>query len=252
MNNQQRRPLATISLFGVTYLHRQNPYIVAWWSAAFPGFGHYLLNFYIRGTLLTLFEVITNTLANINEAIVYSFCGQFQMAKSVLQPRWVFGYFIIYLFSIWDSYRSAVVQNKMCQLAELENEKIPSVILHPLEIQYLEQKNPFIAIVYSFFFPGLGQLYNHRFGLAFWALFWWWIYLYLSHFYESFLYLVLGNIEKSISLLHPHWLLFMPSVAGGAMYHAFVTVVDHNQLYRLEQRQHLKERYQNTEVRIFP
>lgn len=251
MNNQQRRPLATISLFGVTHLHRQNPYIIAWWSAAFPGFGQYLLNRYLRGTVLTLFEVITNTLAHINEAIVYSFCGQFQMAKSVLQPRWVYGYFIIYLYLIWDAYRTTIVQNKMCQLAEFENETIPGIILHPQGIQYLEQKNPFIAVVYSFFFPGLGQLYNHRFGLAFWAMLWWWIYLALSHAYESILYLFLGNIEKSITFLHPHWLLFMPSVVGGSMYHAFITAVGHNQLYRLEQRQHLKERYQNTEVRIF-
>lgn len=251
MNKQLRRPLATISMFGVSFFHRQNPYMVAWWSAAFPGFGQYLLNQYLRGTILTLFEVVLNTLAHLNEAIVYSFCGKFEMARSILQPRWAFGYLIIYLYAIWDSYRSALIQNKMCHLAELENERIRGIILHPLEIQYIEQKNPFIAALYSFFFAGLGQLYNHRFILAFYAMFWWWAYLILSRAHESAFNLILGNIQKSISMLQPHWLLFMPSVAGGSAYHAFITAIEHNRLYRQEQRQHLEERYRNSEVRIF-
>lgn len=252
MNNQLRRPLVTISVFGISLFHRQNPFMVAWWSAAFPGFGQYLLNQYLRGTALTLFEVTTNTLARVNEAIVYTLCGNFEMAKSVMQVKWVFGYFIIYLFAIWESYRSTLVQNKICHLAELENERICGIVLHPLEIQYIEQKNPFIAAFYSFIFPGLGQLYNHRFGLAFWAMIWWWIYLSFSHAYESMFYLLIGDIQKSISVLHPHWLLFMPSVLGGSMYHAFITTIEHNRLYRLEQRQHLEETYQNSDVHIFP
>ncbi|HEX9060011.1 MAG TPA: hypothetical protein VF941_07510, partial [Clostridia bacterium] len=208
MVNRKRHQLATISMFGISYMHRQNPFVVAWWSAAFPGFGHYLLNQYLRATLLTLSEVITNTLAHINECIVYSFSGNFEMAKSVLKPQWAYGYFIIYLFAIWDSYRSTLVQNKMCHLAEMENEPIQGVLIHPFEIQYLEQKNPFIASWYSFLFPGLGQLYNNRFGLAFYAMFWWWVYFILSHAYESMFYLVIGNIQQAVSVIKIHWLMF--------------------------------------------
>jgi hypothetical protein len=251
MSSQSRRPLATISVFGISFLHRQNPAMVAWWSVIFPGFGHYLLNQYIRATLFTLTELITNTLSHVNEAIVYSFCGQFEMAKSVLQTRWLFGYLAIFYYSIWDGYRSAVEQNKMCQLAEYENELLRSNIIHPLEIQYLELKNPYTAAVYSFMLPGLGQVYNHRFGLAFYAMFWWWFYVTFSHVYESIFYFFMGNIPQSISVLHPHWLLFMPSVIGGSIYHAFTTTIEHNRLYKVEQRQHLLKRYQNSEVGIF-
>lgn len=251
MDNKPRRPLATISVFGITYLHRKNPYLVAWWSASYPGFGHYMLNLYIRGTLLTLCEVITNTVSHINEAIVYSFCGQFEMAKSVLKTEWLLGYVVIYFFAIWDSYRCTLVQNKLCQLAEFENEQLPCIILHPQEVQYIEQRNSWIAALYSFFFPGLGQLYNHRWGLAFYAIFWWWAYLFLSHGHESIIHLFLGNLSTSVAVLKPHWLLFMPSVMGGAIYHAFMTAREHNRLYRLEQRQHLMKRYRNSKVRIF-
>lgn len=252
MDKMFRRPLSRISMFGITHLKQHNPYMINWWSAVFPGFGHYLLHQYARATLLTLTEVITNTLSHINEAMVYSFCGKFELAKSTLEPRWTLGYLAIYLIAIWDSYRSALYQNKLCHLAMLENEPIQSSYISSVEIQYLEKRNPIFAVVYSFFFPGLGQLYNHRFGLAFYAMLWWWIYLSLSGLHESLLFFLLGNIKESKSILQPHWLMFMPSVMGGSMYHAFVTTNDHHHLFRVQQQQHLKKRYDSPKLRIFP
>ncbi|MBC8062989.1 MAG: hypothetical protein H7Y18_20350 [Clostridiaceae bacterium] len=251
MNIQNRRPQATISVFGISFFHRQNPGMVAWWSIMFPGFGHYMLNQYIRGALFTLSEVIIDTLTHVNEGIIYSLCGQFEKAKAVTQTRWLFGYLAIFFFTFWDSIRSTVVQNKMCQLAEFEDEPLKSNIIYPCEIQYLEIKSPYTAAVYSFFFPGLGQVYNHRFGLGFYAMIWWWIYVTLSHAYESAFYFFVGNIQHSISVLNPHWFLFMPSVIGGSTYHAFITAIEHNRLYKVEQRQHFINRYQNSKVCIF-
>ena len=193
MKNRHRIPLVKIGVFGISYLRHQNPYMVAWWSAAFPGFGHYLLNQYLRGTLLTLTEKGINTLSHINQAMVYSFCGKFEMAKSIIHPQWLLGYIIVYCYVIWDSYRSTLVQNKMFNLAELENERFHPVVFNPAELQYLEKKNPLIAAFYSFFFPGLGQLYNHQFALAFYAMIWWWIYITLSRVHESVLNLIIGN-----------------------------------------------------------
>ncbi len=250
-NSKIRRSLATMSVFGVSSLQRRNPLLIAWWSVVFPGFGHYLLHQYVRGTLFTLVELITNSLARVNEAIVYSLSGQFEAAKSVLQTRWLCGYLVLFFYCIWSSYRSAIVQNKMAELAEAENAPLRNNLLHPLELQYLELKNPYTAAVYSFLLPGLGQVYNHRWGLAFYAMFWWWIYVTFSHVYESVFHLLAGNIAASVSVLHPHWLLFMPSVTGGSIYHAFITAIEHNRLFKLEQRQHLLQRYQNAEVTIF-
>ncbi|MEK4145996.1 hypothetical protein NST02_02775 [Robertmurraya sp. FSL W8-0741] len=146
--------------------------MVAWWSAVFSGFGPYLLCQYLRGTFLTLAEVILNTLAHINEGMIYSFCGQFELAKVVIEPKWAFGYLTIYLVAIADSYRSAIYQNKLHHLAVLEYKGIRRLHISPMEIQYIEKKNPIIGALYSFFHPGLGQLYNHRFGLAFYAMLW--------------------------------------------------------------------------------
>jgi TM2 domain-containing membrane protein YozV len=247
-----RRPRSTLSIFGVSYLYKRNPYVVAWWSAAFPGFGHIMLNQYVRGVLLTLSEVIINTLANINSGMVYSFCGNFDMARSLIHPRWAIGYLLIYLFSIWDSYRSTLTQNKLCHLAEHENVRMTGFLLHPLGIQYVEQKKPYAAAICSFVFPGLGQLYNHRFALAFYAIFWWWFYISFSHVHESLVELLHGHLQQSNTILQPHWLMFMPSVLGGATYHAYATAVEHNQLFLVEQRQHLTDYYKNSNVQVFP
>ncbi len=251
MANEFRHPLAKISTTGVTQLQRQRPLQVAWWSAVFPGFGHFLLNQYIRATLLTLSEVTTNSLAHVNEAMVLSFCGRFEQAKAVLEPRWMFGYMLIYLFAIWDSYRSCCYKTKLCHLAEIENARLPSFRLFSSEIQYIELKNPKMAMLSSFLFPGMGQLYNHRFFLGFYAIFWWWVYLSLSRLHESLMDLILGRLTESTAILDPHWLLFMPSVMMGSIYHAYVTTYSHNKLFRLEQRQHLALRYQMSEIRLF-
>lgn len=251
MINQQDLKLARISVFGITHLQKQSPIMVAWWSAAFPGLGHYYLNHYLRATLLTLSEVFINTFAHINEAMVYSFCGKFDLAQATVSPKWAFGYLIIYLISIWDSYRLALYQNKVFHLLSLKNDPIPRIAVFSSEIQYLERKKPAIGAIYSFLFPGLGQLYVNRFALGFYAIFWWWIYICFSRAHESLLKLVLGNLQESTQILQPHWLLFMPSIMGGAIYHAYVTTIEHNKLFCLSQRQHLTSRYGRTSLRLF-
>lgn len=246
-----RRPLATLSMFGVTSLNIRNPYMVLWWSAAFPGFGHFLLNQFLRGTFLTLSEVIFNTLGHVNEGIVYSICGNFAAAKAILVPRYVIGYIIIYFIAMWDSYRSSIDQNKLYHIAELEKEPLPGLKLFTSEVQYIQPKSPLAAALFSFFFPGFGQLYNHRIGLAFYAMFWWWLYVSLSRVHESLIDLLTGKLTESIAVLRAHWLLFMPSVIGGSVYHAYLKAKEHNLLFTMEQQQFLADRYRSSAVRIF-
>lgn len=79
MNNKRksRRTTAYVSLLGTTQIHLRNPYVVAWWSAAFPGFGHLLLSKYLRGFSLFIWEVVVNTQSNINFSVIYSFEGKY-------------------------------------------------------------------------------------------------------------------------------------------------------------------------------
>src|SRR5665647_3676392 len=121
MKNEPRRKLAYVSLIGTTQIHSRNPYIIAWWSAAFPGFGHLLLSKYLRGMVLFFWEVFVNYQAKINLAMVHTFSGNIELAKATLDTRWLLMYIPVYLFAIWDSYRTTVERNKVDLLAEREN-----------------------------------------------------------------------------------------------------------------------------------
>jgi hypothetical protein len=245
-----RRRLALLSENGISMLSRHNPYVVMWWAAAFPGFGHLLLHHYIRGIALTISEIVVNSLSHINEAMVYSFCGSFELAKQVIDPTWMYGYLIVYFFSIWDSYRMAREANKQLHLAQMENARIRPFLIGRYCIQFFEKKSPAVAAICAFLFPGLGYLYNHRVDIAFFTIVWWWIYVWKSRVYDAVLALFDGKLYLSNSLLDPHWLLFMPSVVGGAVFHSHFMAVEHNRLFRLEQRQYMTERYQSADLRL--
>lgn len=106
-------------------MHLRNPFIIAWWSAAFPGFGHLLLSKYLRGFILIGWEMFINTQTHLNEAIVYTLTGQIEQVGEVLNIRWMSLYAPVYLFAIYDSYRtSQVVQRTTISM-------ISSVQLYP-------------------------------------------------------------------------------------------------------------------------
>jgi len=237
---------------GLTYLRWQNPWIVVWWSCSFPGFGHFLLHNYIQGFLLSLWEVIINRLTHINEAIVYSFSGRFELAKEVLDQRWLYAYMFVYMFAIWDSYLRAIEANKNYHLAVLENSPITPYVIRPLTISSISLKRPWASLLCSCMLPGLGQLYNNRMSLGFYGLFWWMAYMTLSHSHLAVLAMFQGRTQEGLLMLKPAWLLFMPSVVGGAMYDAFMMSRDINRLFRMEQRQFFKERYPPFPLELFP
>jgi hypothetical protein len=74
----------------------RNPYVIALWSAIFPGLGHLLLSKYMRGFMLFAWEIIINLKSHLNAAIFYSFTFQFDMAKEILDKRWLILYIPIY------------------------------------------------------------------------------------------------------------------------------------------------------------
>lgn len=250
-SQQNRYPVSKLSLFGVTYTSVQRPAMVAWWSAAFPGFGHFIVNQYARGIFLTLTETIVNSSCRLNEAIVYTFCGRFDDARSVIHMNWALGYAAIYLFTIWDSYRSACVQSRLRALAGYERPPVRRMLIHPFEVQYLERKKPLIGLYYSLLFPGLGQLYNQRFCLGFYLVFWWWFYIAMSHAHDAGVAVLYGHAAQSAAMLSPHWFMFMPSVLGGAAYHAYRGTIEQNKLFREEQQAYLQLTYGSSEIAIF-
>lgn len=249
-DNTARRYKAHVSILGTTQLHLKNPYIVAWWSAAFPGFGHMLLSKYLRGYALFIWEVFVNLKAHVNSSMIYSFQGNIEMAKEVLDSRWLLMYIPVYLFSIWDSYRTTVDMNRVYLLAEREDHHFNSFAIGALEINYLDKRNPMVAVMWSLFIPGLGQLYIHRILTAIFVIIWLVLFYYYSHIQEAVVLLFLGHIKESTSVLNPSWFLFIPSHYGFAIFDAYINTVENNKLFEKELSKHLTKNYQSKGFQI--
>jgi hypothetical protein len=209
-----RRQKAYVSLMGTTQLHIRAPWVIAWWSAAFPGFGHFLLSKYLRGALLFIWEVIINLQSHLNLAILYSFTGEIEKANQVLDKRWLLLYAPVFVFGIWDSYRTANDMNNIFLLAYQENAYFKSFRIGAFEINYLDKRNPWNSVFWSLLMPGLGQLYNHRILMSSFILIWWIVISYYSHLLQAIHYAFIGEGIKAMSIVDKQWLLFIPSLYG--------------------------------------
>lgn len=177
--------------------------------------------------------------------MVYSFTGNFDAAKEILDLKMVLMYIPVYLFAIWDSYRTTVDLNNIHTLAKREDAPFNSFSIGSFEINYLDKRNPIMAILWSLTIPSVGQLYAHRIILAGFTLIWTAIFMYNSHFLEALIYLVNGNLNKSNAVLDAQWLLYLPSFYFFTIFDSYTSTVENNKLFEEEQRKYLRSHYQN-------
>lgn len=237
--------LSHLSIFGTTQIHLRNPYIIAMWSVMFPGYGHLLLNKYLRGFSLVIWELFINQSIHLNSAMVYSFIGEIEKAKEVLDVRYMHLYIPVYIFAIWDSYRTTVDMNKKYLLNEKDAAAVERLVIKPFEINYLDKRNPLSAIMWSVTIPSLGQLYIHRIFAALFTLVMTVILVHFSHFIEAFHYLLVGELKKSTQVLNAQWLMYLPSFYFFTIYDSYMNVVENNKLYDSEQKRLLRKFYQS-------
>ncbi|MBT2734779.1 hypothetical protein [Bacillus sp. ISL-7] len=245
-----RRLRAYLGIVDTPILHLRDPYIIAFWSVTFPGFGHLLLGKYYRGFLLVSWEFFINIYSKINTAMVYSFMGNFELAKEVLNVRLLHMYIPVYLFCIWDSYRTTVDLNNEYILAERETAPIKKTTLKSYGLNYLDKRNPLMATFWSLTVPSVGQIYQHRILQGFFTLLWAILIIYYSHFVEAMHYLYLGDIKKSTSVLNIQWLMFFPSFYFFTIYDAYMNTVELNKLFKKEQKDYLKKHFQPSDFKV--
>jgi len=249
-NSSVRRYIAYVSPFGTTQLHLRNPFVIAWWSLAFPGLGHLLLSKYLRGYLLFVWELFVNTHAHINLAILYSFTGKFQMAKDVLDINWVMLYIPAFIFAIWDAYRTTVDLNHQYILGAREDAEIKTFNISPIEINYLDKRTPWNAAMWSALMPGLGQVLIHRVPSALFIIIAFiWI-AQQSKIAPAVHYTFLGQFDHAKSIINPQWFLNLPSVWLSAIYDAYSNTVSNNKLFDWEQTKFLKKNYENKNFKM--
>lgn len=240
-----RRYIAYVSPFGTTQLHLRNPFVIAWWSLAFPGLGHLLLSKCLRGYLLFVWEVFLNINAHINLAILYSFTGRFQMAKDVLDLNWVLLYIPTYVFSVWDAYRTTIDLNLQYKLAAREDAEIRVFNINSLEINYLDKRSPWNTVAWSSLMPGLGHILLQRVPAGMIIIITSIVIAYEAKLLPAIHYTFFGQFDYAKSIINPQWFLNVPSVYLWAIYDAYENSVSNNKLFDWEQTRFLKKHYEN-------
>lgn len=241
--NSPRYPKANMSVFSLSFLQIHNPFVVMWWSAAIPGFGHLMLGKYAQGFILIIWELYTNYHSELNLSIFYSMLGDFDRAKDVLDTEWLMLYVAVYVFTLWDSFRRAIMLNQVNILAEHCNARIPVIRMNTLGIHVLNRYRPWVAIVCSLLLPGLGQVYLQRLMTGLYILVIWVAACTQSRLLTAIHHTCVGNFELAAGVMVPHWLLFLPSLYGYAMFEAYHSTQAINSLNAKEQASYLEEHY---------
>lgn len=245
-----RRILANVNLLGTTQLHLRNPYVVAFWSAMFPGFGHLLLSKYMRAYILFIWEIVINILSHVNLAFLYTFLGNFDAAKNVLNIRWSLLYIPTYVFAVWDSYRAAVDLNKQYILASRENAPITPFVSRAWGISYLDKRSVYTASAWCATTPGLGHIMLQRIHHGFFILIWWIIVVFNSNILTAVHLTFFGEFIKARDALNPQWFLNLPSLFFFCVYTTYINALESNKLFDIEQSQFLKRYYQGLQFPI--
>lgn len=243
-----RRPKGSISTANVNLLHIKNPWVTAWWSAAFPGYGYIIMGSYIKGFSLAIWEFVINYQAHINTAIYYSLLGRFEMAKTVIDVNWFLLYLSIYVYSIWSSYHLTVDLNKLSILADREDSMIIPVKIDSMEICFLDKRVPWMAACLSLFTPGIGHLYTHRIPTSIFLKLNFIAIVYFSHLLPAIHYTAIGAFSQATAILDPQWFLILPSIIGFAVYDSYVNTVEYNRLFEMEQARFLSDHYQESNI----
>ncbi len=195
----QRYPKAVISPFTTNTINMTNPWVATWWSAAFPGFGHMFLGRHITGFVLTVWEIIMNLKANVNLAIIYSFTGQFDRAREVLDYRLFIIYIGVFVFVIWDTYHLSVETNKVSVLSERAESRVDNISISASCINFFEKRNPWISAAWSCAVPGLGHVYIHRLATGFFILIIWALAVYFSRMLAAVHFTFIGAFSENAS-----------------------------------------------------
>ncbi|MDR3565784.1 MAG: hypothetical protein P4N59_30705 [Negativicutes bacterium] len=239
-----RRKRLDLSRFDTMQMHVRHPLVAVWWAMSFAGFGQMMVGSYVKGYVLVLLEIIINIQAHLNLAIIYSFTGRFELAKAAVDPRWLLGYVLVYVYGIWDSYNLTVNTNKLAVLADREKAPIDVFKMIPFSLNYLDKRVPWVSLFWSFVLPGLGHMYILRMATGYFLIFFWFLCAYYSRIFQVLQFTLMGDFSQAIALADPQWLLFMPSIYGYAAADAYSSTVELNEIFDVELREFLQKRYQ--------
>jgi TM2 domain-containing membrane protein YozV len=234
-----------ISPYTINILYQKNPWVTVWWSIAFPGLGYILLGKPLKGIIFLVWEILINMKASINTAILYSFTGNFELAKQVVDSRWLLIYASVLIFLMWDTYHLTQELNKISILAERETPSIQFMAISPFGLNFLSRVNPCLAAIWSAFIPGLGHIYLRRLIRGSVIMILWISFAVLSGLYQAIQLTATGSFSEAAFVLNPQWFLNLPSIFVFSIYSSYVVAVEINKLVQAEKNYYLQENFQD-------
>lgn len=249
-NNAPRRSLAAIGTWSSVSLQQRNPFMVAFCSMTFAGFGHILIDKYFRGFILVAGEIFLNNQAHINQSIFYSLIGHFELAKEALNIKWMLLYIAVYGFSIYDSYRETVDINNNYFLALREDAEFPISVLTPNGLNFISKADPVISSTWSAILPGAGEFLMHKMNSSFFLLTLWIVSVYFSNLLPGIHYLFMGQLMESSRAINWQWFLNIPSIYFFSIYNTYLGTVETNRLFNWEQSRFIRTKYQPANYRM--
>jgi hypothetical protein len=239
-----RRKRLDLSRFDTMQMHTRPPLMTVWWAASFAGFGQMMVGSYVKGFVMVLGEIVINIGSHLNLAIIYSFTGRFELAKEVLDLRWLLAYVVVYSYGLWDSYNLTVSMNAQAVLASREKAPIDVFKMIPFSINFLDKRTPWVSLFWSMMLPGLGHMYVLRMVTGYFLVFFTVTCTYFSRLLEAIHFTFMGNFSQATAVLDPQWLLFLPSIYLYAAHEAYSSAIELNKIFDIEQREFLHKRYQ--------
>lgn len=103
---------AKITALGIGYATKRKPALALLWSLLTPGLGHLYTKKIIEGFVILASTIVISYMSHVCEAIFFSFIGDFDMAKSVVDYEWLLILPSVYGYSAYASYAGLIELNK--------------------------------------------------------------------------------------------------------------------------------------------
>ena len=97
----------------INYLDKRPPWNSTLWSTLMPGLGQVLLHRIPAAVFVIISFMLIVQQSIVLPAIHYTLLGQFDYAKSIINPQWFLNLSSIYFFAIYDTYVNTVSNNSL-------------------------------------------------------------------------------------------------------------------------------------------
>ncbi|MCO1603751.1 hypothetical protein [Desulfosporosinus nitroreducens] len=102
-----------ISAIEINYLDKRTPWNAAMWSALMPGLGQVLIHQIPAALFMIIWFIVIIQQSKFLPAFHYTLMGQFDYAKSIINPQWFLNLPSVYLSAIYDAYQNTTSNNKV-------------------------------------------------------------------------------------------------------------------------------------------